>query len=195
MKKIIFILLLLSCFAGAFADTGYNNRVWFSQKGTLKLQFEVTPGPEELWKTTEVEEKPILGTTTRVYYHYVENMFVAVSYIIPQSKTKQLKTKFKTLVETAPTYSLKKEDYIKNLINAGTIPENEDVDLHINNLIAMGAIDIEFNGLEQLETLKSETGKGLISIYDYNEDTRVFLFENFLLDYTVVVYTCHEQDY
>ena len=42
---------------------------------------------------------------------------------------------------------------------------------------------------------KPDVNTGIVYIYDYNDDTRVYIYENFIEDKTFVVYVPHEQDY
>lgn len=195
MKKIITTLLFLLLVFGLFAETGYNKRAWLTKKGNLNLQFATEQGNDELWQKTEVEKKPIIGSETLVYYHFLNDYFFAVSYFLPLEKTEKVKSKFKELIYSTPSYSLSKDEYANNMLAAGVYKDLNEVDLKLNKTFTNCALDLELNGRESISMLVQNNGKGLISIYDYNDDTRVYLFENFLKDITIVVYTYHEQDY
>lgn len=81
--------------------------------------------------------------------------------------------------------SFKEEKYVLEI---------QDFDLDLNKGIAITTLEIEETGYEEI---KPEPGNdtGKIYIYDYNEDTRVYLYENVVTDYAFVVYVPHEQDY
>ena len=52
--------------------------------------------------------------------------------------------------------------------------------------------DLENNKIDIFEI---NNKKATIYIYDYNNDTRLYLFEGVIKDELFVVYTYHEQDY
>ena len=48
---------------------------------------------------------------------------------------------------------------------------------------------------EELRAAEDKTASGRITIYDYNEDTRCYVIENFIVGKTAVIYVPHEQDF
>lgn len=184
MKKILFILLF-SCIAGAFAETGYNGHQWWTSRQVVKdkLLYRTEPTTqnktdEEFYIYVEVETKTMLGIKTNVYYHFFEKTLSGVTYSLPPEKTKELKTKYKDKV---------KELEIEYKIDADTeVQQNASFHNFIFNAMTMG--DTEYiSGFE---------GKGnRISIYNYNDDTRVYILEDKLHNKTFVAYMYHEQDY
>ncbi len=190
MKKTITTLLITFLFLGLFAETGYNKHQWFSNKEELLLPFRIEPGEDKLWEETEAERKVILGTEKNVYYHFIDNGLYAVSYFIRAEKTDLLRKKL-----TAPVYEIKSKS-IPMVYILNDIPEGiKDEDLYLNNRMATSAFNFELTGYDQLKALEVENGESTISIYDYNDDTRLYVFENFIKGATFVVYTYHEQDY
>ena len=59
-----------------------------------------------------------------------------------------------------------------------------------NKAIYLLARGIELNNVDKIDN-----GDARIYIYDYNDDTRVYLFENVVKGVLFVVYTHHEQDF
>lgn len=185
MKKIFIILLMLSCFAGAFAETGYNGNQWWSKRQLVKnnLLYLITPiipkdDSAECYEYIEIESKNMLGVKTSVYYHFFDETLSAVSYSLPTEKTKEIKSKFKNKVQELEI-ELKTEDNTD-------IEQNCELENYVFNAMITG--DIEY--------FKNFKGKGArLSIYDYNDDTRVYIFENTTEGKTFVVYTYHEQDF
>lgn len=187
MKKLITTLLFVFLFMGLFAETGYNGKQWWSSKNSVKnnliyfVQPEITEENEIMWEYMEAEKKNILGLQTYVYYHFSEGYLFSISYSIPKNKTKELKEKFKNKVkeiniaQDTQTYLLEKDaEY------------NSEIVWQLFNAVIM-------NDDEYLNRFYGKGGK--LTIYDYNDDTRVYIFENKIGDQTFVFYTYHEQDY
>ena len=55
-------------------------------------------------------------------------------------------------------------------------------------------LGIRIDGIEELKNDEGN-GKSTVYIYDYNDDTRVYIFENLVEGLTFVYYAQHEQDY
>ncbi len=190
MKKTITTLLILFLTLGLFAETGYNGHQWFISKTGLLLSNKVKPGTDKLWNDTEAEKRPILGDENTIYYHFAENSLYAVSYCIKAEKTDLIRKKM-----PAPVYEIKTKS-IPIVFVLNDIPEDiEDENLYLNNKMATSAFNFELYGYSQLKAVEVENGEGTISIYDYNNDTRVYIFENSINRLTFVVYAYHEQDY
>lgn len=191
MRKTITTLLILFLTLGLFAETGYNGNQWLKKRDQLILNFPIEPGEDKLWNTTAAEKKAIMGKETVVYYHYGEGYLYAVSYYTTVEKTENLKKKFNNLVYEKKT----KNVTISDLICIGILRETSDIDLYLNNQMAISCLKYEQDGYDQIEVMADDNGKATISIYDYNDDTRVYILENFIEKLTFVVYTYHEQDY
>ncbi len=187
MKKIFIILLMLSCFAGAFAETGYANTAW----GTPKKYVDLTEETDSI----KSKSKTIQGVKTTLYYQFVNDRLAGVCYSIPAEKTEQLKQNYYNLVAKFKAHSTSQKEWIKMLQEDSTTKEKltaKSKDLMTSKILFLSAWDIENNGYDQLKDVE---GKGNFYIYDYNNDTRVYIFENTIEGITFVVYTYHEQDF
>lgn len=194
MKKTITTLLFLVLSFGLFAETGYAGVQWGTYKKSLKLTDTITPTESEIWDSTIAKKKTILGTITNVYYHFSEDYLYGVSYEIRAEKTKELQKKFNNPVITIDTETGTREDFVNTLLENGYIKDvknNEVITHYANKSFFEVACILEFKGYDT----KGKKGKGKIHIYDYNDDTRVYLFENIVENSTFVVYMWHEQDY
>ena len=56
-------------------------------------------------------------------------------------------------------------------------------------------LDTPFVSAALAPDLDSTEKYGTLYIYDYNDDTRVYIYDNIIKDKAVVVYVPHEQDY
>ena len=55
-------------------------------------------------------------------------------------------------------------------------------------------LGVRIDGIEELK-IDEGNGKSTVYIYDYNDDTRVYIFENLVEGLTFVYYAQHEQDF
>ena len=185
MKKTITILLLLSCFVVTFAETGYAGKQWMSKSSDLPYL--------EADEDTKMIDKKMLGIDTTVYYHFSAKRLMAVSYSLPISKTEQAKSNYKNLVDTYKLEVLTQTKWKVLLISGNKINSEsttDDIDRASNKAIYLLARGIELNNVDKIDN-----GDARIYIYDYNDDTRVYLFENVVKGVLFVVYTHHEQDF
>ena len=202
MKKTIAIFFLC-CSLSLFAETGYRGYKWYSNiwdfpaSGQIEEAKEVGIG----YNAPLVYEKKIMDEQTFLFYDFDTRTMElqAAGYLIPKNKTTELKTKIKeqkreefkiALNEIISEYEIDEQDIveygemlIKILAEYSTISECENIAKYM---------EIE---REELEQHKDEKATGTITIYDYNDDTRIYLFEGAVKEKTVVVYVPHEQDY
>lgn len=193
MKKIFFIFVLVSCLTAGFAETGYNNKAWNTEKGAVKTLGNVEPGEESLWIITEAEIKKMLGIETMVYYHYFGNKLNSVSYTIPEENLEKLKAKLPKEAQTTNTITMSTDACL--LFVASGFGKTENFDLAFNTEMWTLALMYEQGNIEELEGLIDKNGTGTIVNYNYNNDTNVYVFENVIQDYYCVVYIYHEQDF
>ena len=80
--------------------------------------------------------------------------------------------------------------------------DNHITDLIIKNEIMLitliadkAGIDTPFVSTALVPDENSTETNGTLYIYDYNDDTRVYIYDNIIKDKAVVVYVPHEQDY
>lgn len=199
MKKTLFIILLLSCFAGAFAETGYNGIKWFTEREDFQKNTGHRTSQSEIIPAAEIQEKVILGTKTNVHYFFsTYNCFESVAYSIPKEKTNVLKDKLNKPIRIIKTDALSKEDFSREILEEEPDFKNEipqTVDTYFNYVFS-SICNYAFEKELQFDVIKAKgNSKGLLYIYDYNDDTRLYIFENTIEGTTFVVYTYHEQDY
>jgi hypothetical protein len=194
MKKAILFIFLLSVFFGAFAETGYNKHAWGTKKSDIKLKSETKPGKDSLWKDTKAENKSILGKMRPVYYHFFNDSLGAISYTLPIEKVKNFQNKMKEKVFETQAESEDIDFILVSCKEEKIIPEIQDIDLDLNKIVAITTLEAENDGYEEIDPAP-ENAAGRIYIYDYNDDTRVYLYENVVTDYAFVVYVPHEQDF
>lgn len=193
MKKTLTSLLLIVLSFGLFAETGYNGLKWNIKKEILNQQKRLSTTEES--SNIEIEERAILGTKTKIYYHIPAGELWAISYTIPKEKTHQLLKKYKkeNLIIKTKTPSRTKNEILEDLKNEGDdLPA--DFDAFINEGYYLLVFSVEEEGIDYLIN-DTDSGKGILYIYDYNEDTRVYILENQIEGLTLVYYTYHEQDY
>lgn len=203
MKKQIITLLFLICTAaGLAAETGYRGYEWYSNTWTFPATDRVIK-LEEIgigYNSPFIYEKNIMGDKTFLIFDFDTRTYelVAAGYLIPKEKTTELKNKFINLKKEELKTSILFEEYeideddIKEL---GEIRVKGFVQYCIftdcENLTRWFELEREEFNKEALDP----KGPGTITIYDYNDDTRCFVFEGTYPGYTVVVYAPHEQDY
>ena len=185
MKKTITTLLILFLTLGLFAETGYAGFEW----GANKSEFSYLNTED---KNTLSEQKVMLNKETTRFFHFGNtDMLWGISYSLPAAKTDEIKSKFKNLVRTQKLKEMPEEAMTEALKNLA-LEENEKNKDYVSNRI-MAAFALAYSAYGIPETVKE--GIAAVSAYDYNDDTRVFIFENMVKDKTIVVYTYHEQDY
>ncbi len=191
MKKTLFIILLLSCFAGAFAETGYANNQW----GDTYLEVLNKTSAIEYNSDTHFKRKVMVGVETNVFYHFDNEDFIGVSYSLPKEKTEEIKSKFSKIITSQKTQTIPKKKFIETIkkdVNLLEKYNTDNISFISDKYAFLQARKIETVGTSQYI---DNNGTGNLYIYDYNDDTRVYIFENFVEGITFVVYTYHEQDY
>lgn len=166
----------------------------------------------------KLEYKPVLGLKNEIAYLFTKNntilpktiqnkndRFVSVAYIITLENVKLLKNNFS---KPAYIYTECRSDFLEFLGNIQ--PDNIDffkLDKHTTDLIIKkeimlitliadkAGLDTPFVSAALAPDLDSTEKYGTLYIYDYNDDTRVYIYDNIIKDKAVVVYVPHEQDY
>lgn len=200
MKKTIAILLFLICSVFLFAETGYRGFEW----GTSEFLFELKAGEEDepietedLPISTKVYKTKLLGEERNLYYYFANDMLVSALYFIPAELTDRLLNNLednKLIAQRSVEEEMAKqfEESVKQIFT-----NVEEQDQNLRNFM-LGSLlitlcfqidDADFNQLEKQE------GECLIYIYNYNNDTRLYIYKNITKGKTAVVYIPHEQDY
>jgi hypothetical protein len=183
MKKTITTLLILFLTLGLFAETGYAGREWGDKKETF-YDFQIED------EYTLSEQKVMLNTETTRYYFFGNGRLWGVSYSLPESKTEEIKSKFKSLAQKQKLVDIPEESVIELLKKEGLEVNEKNLNLEANKLITFMAMSYSLYGIPE-----KTNGAGTVYAYDYNDDTRVYIFEKMLKGKTIVVYSYFEQDY
>lgn len=183
MKKLITTLLILFLSLGLFAETGYAGIPWKS----LKEEFDY----KEIDEATLVINKSMLGKNTNVYYHFGYGYLCGVSYSLPKEKSKELRSKYKRLIkEDKNILGITQEEFESVLIKGGVKKDN--LEPATIKLVFMVCAGIQTNG--NTDKLPKD-GDAKLYVYDYNDDTRVYILEDYIEGQIFVNYLYHEQDY
>lgn len=185
MKKIITTLLILFLSLGLFAETGYAGIEW----GAEKDEFSYLKTED---KNTLSEQKVMLNKETTRFFHFGNtDLLWGISYSLPSTKTEEIKSKFKNKVITQKLAEMPEEAMTEALKNLQLEDNDKNKDYVSNRIMAAFALAYSAYGIP--ETVKE--GRAAVSAYNYNDDTRVYVFEGMIKDKIFIVYTYFEQDY
>jgi hypothetical protein len=192
MKKLFFIFVLLSCFAVGFAETGYRGHQWYSaaesfpKTGQENVNLEYDSTKPIIYKKTILESKTFLFYDINIGTDELES----AGYLVPKNKTEQLKKELKSMKKTIYNY-----DFSEMEIETGTSQLENDFNIfaEFSWITKLFESSMTEQDKEDLKAFKNAEGR--ITIYDYNDDTRCYIFENAIPDRTVVIYVPHEQDF
>ena len=225
MKKIFSFIFGAVFIFSAFSETGYNNIEWYTEENMVCKQIDLYAAFDESMEKTldlnnsgvdvKVAVKTILGERSLVNYFFTnigyqlpknkrdeKYKLVAISYIVPKEKTNVILKRFpiQKLVNKYIKCRSDFLDFIKNeyfnkidFVNLKTNTANS----LITSAVSTTTISFEKDGQanELLPEENSTEKDGTLYIYDYNDDTRVYIYDNIIKDKAVVVYVPHEQDY
>ena len=160
-------------------------------------------------------ESVILGEKNNVTYIFTwagnnDYWLAGISYIVSQDRIKEIINRFKVVrkykTSKAMIYRFSFDDEI--LTALGFSLDIYDIPQEIDNLSLQIKCFQEADDYEEygentfFSTLKLELANeqnenypGTLYIFDYNKDTRMYVFDNIIKDKAVVVYVPHEQDY
>ena len=160
-------------------------------------------------------ESVILGKKNNVTYIFTwagnnDYWLAGISYIVSQDRIKEIINRFKVVrkykTSKAMIYGFSFED--ETLTALGLSPDLDDIPQEIDNLSlqieCFGDVDYYeeygegalFSAMKlELANEQNENYPGTLYIFDYNKDTRMYVFDNIIKDKAVVVYVPHEQDY
>lgn len=192
MKKIISVFLFVVLNFCLSAQTGYRGHSWYSNVSDFpksgQLVLSEYDRPSLGYDYPLIYEKKILGDKIFVFYNFDlrTDELNSVGYIISKDKTAILKEEFK---------NLKKREFQVDLENLSEYQE-EDVQYVTDYFCFAYSLQMA-RFMEEGEEIKQSSKRTAIKItvYDYNDDTRVYIFENVINGRSAVVYVPHEQDY
>ena len=204
MKKIIFTLLFLFITVGLFGDTGtgYNNLNWNTPRDRVAFGENT-----EYWKEGNIEiasfTDVVIGQSTIKSYIFTNGKFNGVTYFYFQKDTEELLERFnnkKKIFEKFVDVALEGEvtstleyielpDYAKKDENGKRAFEIIIAESMIWEIAKM----TEEDGYKSIDESKEQNTK--LYIFDYNEDTRVYILTGGLYNVGFVAYVPHRQDY
>lgn len=203
MKKQIITLLFLICIAaGLAAETGYRGFEW----GTSEFLFNLKAGEEDDPIDINQEEWPIipkvykaklLGEERKLYFYFANGMLYSAVYFIPSNLTDKLLSNLeenkllaqRQLPENSATA-------IEENIRKSNPKEGEEGAKFKDFLLGVSFVYLCYNMDDaDFSKLEKQEADQLLYVYNYNSDTRLYIFKNVVQDTTAVVYYPHEQDY
>lgn len=166
------------------------------------------------FQTIKKRYVPVLGKLNYISYLFKrfknETCLVGVSYTVTTDQIKEIINRFKvvrkykTSKEMILTYwfedetltslglSLDLEDMPQALYELG---EQLDCFIESDNYELFGEDSFSSHQNLEIANKQNENLSGTLYIFDYNKDTRMYVFDNIIKDKAVVVYVPHEQDY
>ncbi len=210
MKKIITTLLFLLLVFGLFAETGYNGTEW----GTKRERLDFGENVDE-WIFDKLDiiafRTVTLGEDSIKSYIFDEKKGLdCVSYVISEKTVPELISKFENKnkvyeIQTQLFTSLELYDVLDEVIKEGQTPEFYDG----SNAAVFGMVELiaelnlyefafinEKKGYKNIpKAKKKKAGVGKLYIYDYNDNTRVFIASGNVEGKAYVAYIPHYKDY
>lgn len=188
-KQITVLLFLIFAAAGLAAETGYQGHKWYESiydfPETNLVEFEETPSYG--WMTCKAYNQKILGERTILFYgfHSEHGELTCAGYTISNEAAEIIKN---DLGKKQKEYKVNAEDpkEIKTEAEAKwrdfyTFAGLEEIASYIEN------------GYLTDEDIPE--GDGVITIYNYNDDTNVYFFENFYDKRTIVIFIPYFKGY
>ena len=165
-------------------------------------------------QTIKKDYTVILGQLNKVAYLFKslenETCLVGVSYTVTTDQIKEIINRFKVVRKyktskamiltywfedetlTSLGLSLDLEDMPQALYELG---EQLDCFIESDNYELFGEDSFFSHQNLEIANKQNENLSGTLYIFDYNKDTRMYVFDNIIKDKAVVVYVPHEQDY
>lgn len=184
MKKILMLFILFMSF-GLTAETGYKGNRWYIDRDEIVLQKNYCRSFSDAYlpRDARAEKMLIFDSDIVVYYHMTCGMFVSVSYTLPRNKVYEFKNQNLKKVEERRAESFTPTDMSAYIQSLGKNSDGAFFDYYSNRFI----IDSCYN-IQGPVGLYNDNGRGMITKYNYNEDTWLYLLENIVMGYNYVVY-------
>lgn len=183
MKRTIAILLFFMSNM-LYAETGYRGHQWYQFEDVFShYTAKESDIIHDLYTLSFSRE--ILGEKNTIYYAFTnKNMqLISAGYIATKDKLKLFKTKIQDK-KNEKTISIKLQNKYLN---------EEDPVFRFIFYTSISTTILQ-DGINQFEKdNKTTQGNCTVSIYNYNDDTRIYLFET--EKEFIVVYAPYEQDY
>lgn len=200
MKKTFFSLVLFFCGILMFAETGYRGHEWYKDTTDMPSYGKIAISNKKLWlDVCLLYKRNILDDYTYLFYGYYKGDLESAGYLIPKDKTQQVKDKlkdkkkneYKINIDGLSNIDKKLQEFKQSITDKENYKEQEDNLFYFSQLSYYASM-IEIFGFNGLLDKKPNL---TLTIYDYNDNTRCYIFEGAIKDKTVVIYLPHEQDY
>ena len=189
-KQIISFLILIFTAAGLAAETGWQGFKWYSDwknfptHNTLKTEEELRFGKI----TAEVYKKTIMGEQTYLYLAFSNSdQFIAAGYTLSKATANKVIENLGPKIKQYKATTESREE--RNMI---TNKEKAYADFFIFAGFENVAEYMEQGAMEEQGWPE---GDGRITIYNYNDDTYAYVFENFYDKRTTIVFIPHFRGY
>lgn len=158
----------------------------------------------------------VLGQLNTVAYLFMnlrnknKTCLVGVSYTVTTNQIKEIINRFKVVRKYKTSKEMILSDWFENetLTSLGLSLDLEDIPQEVDKLgkqldcfivsddYELFGEYISFSKMNlEIANKQNENLAGTLYIFDYNEDTRMYVFDNIIKDKAVVVYVPHKQDY
>lgn len=208
MKRLILFFILFLNF-GIFAETGYNGFQWGWEKKDINIGENIEVWEDEYGSIVSFGTIILGDDSIKSYFFDVEKGLDCVSYYIPAGSLEELLSKFdpKKKVYEVKTELFEINDIYnsaKELIEKGTIPPfydgSDKTIFAFISVLAEGysyeiASKSEDKGYKNIKEAKEGPKVGTLYIYDYNDDTRVYILSGNIDGLAFVAYVPHCKDY
>lgn len=211
MKKTFLCIIFICCLLCGFADTGYSGYEW----NTPITRYNENDENLCVWeKTPDITilsfSNVIMGNPSIKSFYLERQRLKAITYCIATEDLEELINNLsekKKIVEIK-TFLFSKNDVfneMKECISNENIPSQIDRTKEKTNLFFLITEElktVEFAQkceIEGYKTLKKENankdGVGTVYIFDYNDDTRIYILSENIEGLTFVAYVPHHKDY
>ena len=210
MKKIFFTFILVFCLVAGFAENGYNGTSWGTTKNKIQFGENI-----DSWQMTQNLEIITFSTTTQgkttiKAYFFNNEKLAGISYYLPENSLKdfisKIKAEKKVLEIETELFSIQNlMESLKQSKNKKNYPTFMDgsEDSEYAFIAVLGesylyeiASYSEEKGYKNIKkTTKKAPGTGTLYIYDYNDDTRVYITAGNVDGLAFVAYVPHVKDY
>ena len=200
MKKIFTSFIIFIMAITLAAETGYKGFQWWeTTKKEVSNQIDITLKRQDEQFEYYANTTRILTKSTEVYYSFFEGILTNVSYVLDYSQEMRdtLLSRFNkpTIYRSLPLDTFNCLEVDDNYVKENTLDIITGYSI-ITTLFEVG--DDEHTSIisDAIEYgQKEKTSDMEMFIIDYNQDTRVYIFSNFIKGSIIVIYTPHAQDF
>ena len=192
-KQTIAFFILIFTAAGLTAETGYQSHKWYETINNFsrsnRIQFEDDPLYGLVFPLAY--NKNIENEQTILYYGFDTEYFefIAAGFTVTNKTAEKIKSKLGPKINTYKiTTEYRTEEELDFEGNEEEIRKYKDCFIFVDLRSVAYGIDLGY--VEEFEK-----GDGVITIYNYNDDTRAYVFENFYDKRTTIVFIPYNRGY